>query len=150
MKKKYLFILLMVCSIFTFTGCDNSNNLNGTNKSNNSVICKIDDPQASGEIIAYFDNSDVIEDATITINFTSNSDAKKTYEMNKTFLEMAKQFDSHKEDIPNIDITLNGNTLTIDNYLAFSSIPGNDGENFSGMKKTDFIRKVEAKDWSCK
>ena len=152
MKNKYLLLFVGVLSLLLVTGCGGSKN---------QVKCTAeieqDGKKYKAEIIAQLDDNSKVKDASMTMTFDSEEEAAQSYSMMQMVIGIAKSFAEEGKEIPEIDIKLDGKSLTISNYAAFAEISSDEEEQqkLIGLTKDEFINKIksetsEESDWSCK
>lgn len=152
MKKTYLGVIAGVLSLLLLTGCGSKNQLKCT------ATAEQNGKKYTGEVIAELDDNDKIKDASMSLTFGSSEEASQAYAMFQFAIGIAQSMAEEGQDVPNVDIKIDGKTLTISNYAAYASLNSSDEEDkveIIGMSKEEFIKKLESDTsdnakWTCK
>ena len=135
MKK---FSLIALCALLlVVTGCGGG--------SKNKVVCTASEEQGgikmTAEVVAEFDSSDKLEDATVTYDLGDSTVAEQYCSLFKLM-----------EDSENgVAVKCSGTKVVITGYANLAS--DDDEEDVVGMSKDEFIKKIEASDdasFTCK
>ena len=124
--KKYFLVVFCVALLFVVTGCGNKNQLKCSGEINDSGM------NIKAEIIADFDDSDKLTDATVVYDLGTSETADQWCAMFKMMNDADK----------GIDVSCSGSKITIKGYAKMMEDEGE--ESVIGKTKDEFKTAMEA------